>query len=254
MNSNIIIPTVLSSIFGAVTYNTAYKHNIPTCDDYAKNTYLYTVTGIFIIWTFWSIMSMSEKLLKYNIKILSSLMSIILYIIVFVIYVMYLKSVDPSKVIYKNILWLIFLVLISFLTLVSYIVLRPFMLYGVIGATVISIITYKIIKQYPKLITEQFQKKVSIALIALIILSSVGIFVVKDPYILYILILMITLASIAIMTMKMLIHHSKITENANKCDAGEIKPDYVNESIGVIITVLNLILDFARLASFKKRK
>jgi hypothetical protein len=245
-----ILYPIATSLSGYITYKNAYVDDIPTCDDYAKNTYLYTLTSLLLFWTFWVYMSKSEQLLNYNLKIYGNLFIFFGILISQILFISYLRSINPDNIIQKHVALIVFLASFAFMTVIGYIILKPLLLYGVIGASIIAFVTYRIIKQYPNLVDKHTQKKVSMGLIALIILSVFGIFFVKDPATLYLLICVLTVASIAIMTLNLLVHHRLIDENEENC----VSPDYINESLGVFMTLINLIMDIARLIKLVKRK
>lgn len=250
MDLSKLLPLLLTSLSGVITYNSAYKDGIPTCDEYAKNTYLYTLTGILLTWTYWTYMIRSNYLVAQT----NNFISLIISFVVFIGILIYVKTIDPLQVLKKNIFWMILIAIFAFISLSTYIFIQPFLLNGLVGATMIAFVTYYIMKQYPNLIDEKTNKKVFLALVALIIISILGMVFIKNQYTLYIFIIIITLASIALMSIRLLIHHSRIEKNNKKCVSGEIKPDYVDESFGVILTILNLILDIAKMTKLTKLK
>jgi hypothetical protein len=253
LESNLLAPlSALAS--GYITYTKSHPNNVPTCEEYALNTYLYTLTTLCILWTYYTFMEKSPTLTGTYFKIMTNFILFIIMLVFLVGFMVYLKSVDPQYKIKKHLLWLIFIFCFALLTLASYIILKPYLLYGVFGASVFAVITYIVIKNNPNFVTPTMKKYTSWAIVISIILLFASSIMVKDVKTMITIMIVVTLILIVAMVMKLLIHHKEIKDNEDKCKSGEIKPDYINESLGLFITFVNLMFDIARLLFLRKRR
>ena len=250
----IAMSLVSSLVSSGFTYFSAFKKGVPTCDQYALNTYLYTLSSILIFWLMCVLMTTSPKLFQTSLIIYSNFIFILLYLGCLFAILYGIRQVETKHMILKHFLLLVFITFFAFGNLLSYVLFKPFLLYGAIGATIFAVITYFIIKNNPNLITPKYRKYILYGLIALIIVNIVGLTFIEDEKTKIAFMIMISLASIMAMVMLLLIHHDDIRQNAEKCDNGEIQPDYVEESLNLFIVIVNLILDIARIFYLRKRK
>lgn len=253
IDNNILAP-LSALVSGYITYIKSHPNNVPTCEEYALNTYLYTLTTLCILWTYYTLMEKSPTLLGTYFKIMTNFILFMVMLAFLIGFMIYLKSVDPQYKIKKHLLWLIFIFCFALLTVASYIILKPYLLYGVVGASALAVITFMVIKNNPNIVTPTMQKYTSWAIVISVILLLVSSIMVKDTKTLITIMIIVTVVLIVAMVMKLLIHHKNIKDNEDKCKSGEIQPDYINESLGLFITFVNLMFDIARLMFLKKRR
>lgn len=240
--------TLVSSI---LAYHKSHQQNIPTCDNYALNTYLYVLAMLFF--TFF-IMVMNDNLYLsipiYRVFFgMGFILGTILLLAIIMGFTYVILKTDPKKILMKHSLMALFLIFFAILLSPSFIFLKPYILHGVVGASAIAFIAWKFISKNQNMVSPKMAKYSMYALVAIIIFSiAVSIFV-KDPYVFWICLIIITLASIIVMSLRLLIHNKEILQNEELCKKGEYYPDYINESFGVYTVLLNLIMDIARLLS-----
>lgn len=127
------------------------------------------------------------------------------------------------------------------------------MAYGVIIGSSLAYGMYLVVKNNKDIVDEETNKKVTWGIFGVILLECIGLWLIKDPATRWMLLIATTLTFILLMLVRMMIHHHRIEVNSDKCLSGEIKPDYVNESLGVFVTMVNLIMDIARLIFLLKK-
>jgi FtsH-binding integral membrane protein len=252
--TEIIIGSVLVLFTIAVIYKKTYNDGTkpPTCDDYVYNTFLYVILGLLLVITLCMI---NDKLpiLPDMIKIIEhfgdnllTLIVISIIIIVLLVTLMYLtKKTDPTNVLLIHTYWSAFIYMLAALLYILYIISRYMGVFkmGILITAIIVGITIYIGYTYPTLITPQMRSILIGALIAVIIISFMSVFLIKDPVTLGYVMVGITIASLLLFIAFLLMEVGKVRENSKTC----VVPNYPGESVLIIYDIVIIFENVLRL-------
>jgi len=160
-----MIQYVFLILLSIITYMSAFKNNIPTCDRFIRNVYLYLATAVCLVGVFVNTIPVAAT--QYIVlAIIASFVSLIL---------MFLFK---TSVFISHVLWLLFILSISVIML-PYIHTSPALQSSIISTGIIFIMMSFIAIQYKSFFnkyTNQFSIGLFVALIAIIFTEFVLLF------------------------------------------------------------------------------
>ena len=237
--------------------NYAFKNGILTCDHYVFNTYLYVILSILLVFI---VVLLNDYTGFFNSFLVSMsqgniiiLMIIPLLLLIGLTHV--LQSIDPNNIFASNIIWLLLIVILSIFIIPIIWLGRLTNVVGLAGILTVLITLIVGIAGYyygDKIVTFDWDKYLNYALIALIIVSLIGIFFIKDGNTFSLFFLLISIISLAIFVLLLLSNHKKLKENSDKCIDGKVVPNYPYESFGIFIKMLNVFKDLIRILGYSK--
>jgi len=236
---------VLCSVINILAINNyAFnKEGKLVCDNYVLNTYLYVVLafvimgGIFVV----------DERFKLMFKIMGmGMIGVGILILLFLVelgLVIALQYIDDENLVASHAVWISLISILGFLTTITlYFGSLTGTLYQAIVLTIlITIITGYIGYYYgDKLISVDFERYLTYALIGLVIVYIVGPFLVKDKenfnYVM-------AAISLVIFILLLLAYNKNIRIRAAECKI----PNYPKESFGLIIKIVNVLQELITL-------
>ena len=226
-------------------YKKAYKNNKLTCNNYILNTYLYIILSIIIVSIVVLLIEKNNVLKKseYN-----SINKYFLIIFIFTIGLLFLTMmIDPRNTIFKHLSWLGFICLIgiSMYPIYIYTKMNNVFLRTLITTLIIVIGLTGIAFFKPNLISLSWGPILITLLFIGIIMRLLNMFMNKDnnsqnkwSYI-------FSYGFVILFSFLLLYDTKKLQVNAKKC----IIPDYINESIGIFLDIINLFANMGRINS-----
>jgi FtsH-binding integral membrane protein len=219
-----------------------------TCNHYTLNTYLYIVLAVAVMFL---VVVSNDQYGIFN-GILNALFLsnpffgfIVLILIMFgLIYL--LHSIDPTNIAASNLVWFVLIVITGMIMIPALFYGRLVGVLGMAGILTIAIVIVTGLLGYflgDKIITFDWDYYLGIALWGLII-AYFGAFFVRDvEKYLYIL----AIVGLIIFVLLLLSNHKKLRENAEKCVDGKMVPNYPVESYGLVIKIVNVMMDLIRI-------
>jgi hypothetical protein len=238
-NSNFMIKfllVVLCSIINTLAINNYAFDNQGklVCDNYVLNTYLYVVLAFVIMGAVFII----DERFKFMFKLMGmGMMYFGVLTLIAIGLIIALNYVDPTNLVASHVIWTTLITVIGFtLTTSIYFGVYTGVLYQAILLTIVVTISTGLIGYYygEQLISVDFEKYLSAALILLIVSYLIGPFFVKDiEYFLYIM----AGISLVIFILLLLAYNKNIRKRAETCTT----PNYPLESFGLIIKIVNVL-------------
>lgn len=248
-----LVVTVLL-IIGIAHY--AFKNGHLTCDHYVLNTYLYIVLAIALMFLVVLINDQTgifNSLLNALFISMSPFLGFLLLIGISAGLIFALHSVSPQNIPLSNFIWLVLIVFTGIIIIPAVYFGRLTGVVGMAGLLTIAIVLVTGLLGYylgDKIVTFDWDRYLHIALIGVII-AYFGVFFVKDvENYLYIL----AVISLIIFVLLLLSNHKKLKENAEKCIDGKMVPNYPVESYGLVIKIVNVMVDLIRILGSRRRR
>ena len=241
MNS---IPIFLLSIgiLGFIIFKSAYRNNKLTCKKYVLNTYLYIILSLLIVSVTVLVMD------KYDLdKYISFQSGMVFFIFLFLTIGMLLLTMflSPQQTILKHISWLIFITLIGITLFPIY---KLGKMTSVLSSTLFTTLSIVIILTAiafykPEWISLSWQPILLVLLIAGILLK-IGLMVfTKDTGTYNKWSIILSYGFVILFSLLLLYDTKKLQVNAMNCKI----PNYINESIGIFLDILNLFSNLTRI-------
>ena len=268
INNSITNSNVLLKMFCCLTImvliciligNYAFKNGILTCDHYVFNTYLYVILSILLVFI---VVLLNDYTGIFNSILISmsqgNIFIVMIIPLLLLLGLMYgLKSIDPNNIFASNIVWLLLIVVLSIFIIPIIWLGRLTNVVGLAGIITVLITLIVGIAGYyygDKIITFDWDKYLYYALIALIIVSFIGIFFLTNANAntISLFFLIVSIMSLVIFVLLLLSNHKKLKENADKCIDGKVVPNYPYESFGIFIKMLNIFQDLIRILGISK--
>ena len=257
---DVVISSILAPTISIISYYQAYPDwKNATCDHFARNAYLYTLSMLVIFWMFITILNYTGIGNNIINTIFSSWLTEILYLIIIIVSLMLVQWTNPQKVALKHFLLLVFIFLFSINGVVLYIAYQNVLIAALAISILIGFITYQIVMTYPTLVTPKRAELISYGIIFLFIINlifiiSVPHLIAQYPSIIYTSIFVFSILFAVLFSLRMMVHHQNIVDHAKICDLKTHIPDYINEAVGVFITFVNLLIEIASILSGRRRK
>jgi len=241
MNS---IPIFLLSIFilGFIIFKSAYRNNKLTCKKYVLNTYLYIILSLLIVSTTVSIMD------KYGLdKYISFQSTMVFFILLFLTIGLLLLTMflSPQQTILKHLSWLIFIILIGITLFPVY---KLGKLTSVLSSTLFTTLSIVIILTAiafykPEWISLSWQPILLVLLVAGILLKMGLMIFTRDAQSYNKWSLILSYGFVILFSFLLLYDTKKLQINAKNCKI----PNYINESIGIFLDIINLFSHLTRI-------
>lgn len=231
---------VLSTIVISFTiYKKAYPNNALTCNDYILNTYLYIILSIVIV----SITVLTMDSFKTSFMFGSRWKFIVLFLlsIASLIATMF---ISPKNTIPKHLFWLTFILFMGVTLYPIYKVAQHAeVLNSALLTTLMVVLFITAIAFYkPELISLSWGGYLLMALVIGIILRITSYFLISDSSTFNTVSYYFAYAFIVLFVFLLLYDTKKLQVNAEKC----VVPDYINESIGIFLDIINLFSNITR--------
>lgn len=231
---------VLSTIvISFAIYKKAYPNNSLTCNDYILNTYLYIILSIVIV----SITILTMDNFQVNAFFKNRWMFIVLFLlsIASLIATMF---ISPKNTIPKHVFWLLFILFIGITMYPIYKVAQyAEVLNSALLTTLMVVLFITGIAFYkPELISLSWGGYLLMALVIGIILRITSFFLISDASTFNNVSYYFAYAFIVLFVFLLLYDTKKLQVNAEKC----VVPDYINESIGIFLDIINLFSNITR--------
>ena len=234
-NHILLLPVIIMMI---VTYFSAFKNGKQTCDNYILNTYLYTITYLFLL----GYASILFSLYSTNLSLTTTIILLILYVIVYIA----LLTIPNDKQLLKHLVSILYIVLAAFLLNFIFIVfdstaIATAILLSIALFIVLSIIAFK----FKTLISSKISLTFVIIFFVMIFLE----FFISMFYPSSMIEKVIILVVLMIICYLVLTKTKKMIENEANC--AKEGANYVNDSIGFILSFQNILL---RILDLRKGK
>lgn len=256
MNTNLFFTIAALSLFiisFIVAQFTSFKDNKPTCDKYVLNTYIYLTMMFSLLITL--ILILNILIPNYTISI-SGMFLLIIIIQTFIsfLFIYLIHSIPSTDVIKKRIIWLLFVLNFSFLLLpviqmsiyngyTDLVMSSMFITFAIVaGLTLLTFLSPDLIVKN----AESWTPYILITLICLILAYLIPMIfcafghcnlLLLNKWYYYLAIIGIILFIFVILYKTKL-----VIENAKKCKTPE-DADYIKESSGLFISIINLFMN-----------
>lgn len=233
-----MIPIIL------IINNYAYKNGKLVCDNYVLNSYLYTLLGFCIIGISVFVEQKYHLIFKlFSKDIIIRLLGFILFIGLMFGLSYYINNANPNNFIMIHLAYVlacfIFGLVLSIILIFGY---YAGVLYTAIIITISLVILMGFIgyKYGHLFINYNFDKILKNSLIALIFWSIIAPFIIKDYFILT---LVISIPSAIIFCLLLMSYNNKLRNNQKDCKV----PNYPKEALGLVTKIGNLLADIINL-------
>lgn len=227
-NQQLLVLTVLILIVLGILYTRSFNNDIPTCDGYVTNVYLYVLLGLLIV--AFSIVFISKR--RYAITNVKKLIAFI--IAMFAMFSIF--AIKPENILLNHAVWLVFVISMG---VMMYSIWRYSEYRGILTSSMMSVAiifglltTVSFIR--PDLIKLSWGGGLTIALLAGILASLIPIFFETARTTGY----QKALSAFFVFVFMMLIMYDTkfLIEKSKIC----IYPDYPQDSLGLFLDILNL--------------
>lgn len=247
----LLFATLVNIIF---IKQTAFEKDKPTCDNYILNTYLYVLLGFLLISIILIATYENKDVEQFIVNIFSSWLYIILFMLIYIGLIVWFYTTDPKdNLLMVHILWLL---LILFFSLLVYMPVKIANVLNVLKPAIIAtllitiVVVYCGIKYGDKLVKYDWDKYLRIGLIGIIICYFGLIFIpFKNRKQISII---LSVLSLIIFVLLLLSYNKKLTERAEECYTDN-NPNYPKESIGIVIKIINIFTNIAKLMGGRKK-
>tara|TARA_Y100000991_G_C21970651_1_gene349262 strand:+ start:1087 stop:1836 length:750 start_codon:yes stop_codon:yes gene_type:complete len=232
-------------IVSFLIHKKAYQNNKLTCNNYILNTYLYIILSIIIVSI---VVLLMEKNNFFHDSKYNSISKYFWVIFIFTLGLLFLTmTIDPRNTFLKHISWLGFICLIGITMYPIYIYtkMNNVFLRTLITTLIIVIGLTGVAFFKPDMISLSWGPVLITLLFIGIIMRLLNIFMNKDSksqnkwsYIL-------SYGFVILFSFLLLYDTKKLQVNAKKC----LIPDYINESIGIFLDIINLFANMGRINS-----
>lgn len=223
-------------------YKKAFINNELSCNNYILNTYLYIILSIILV----SIIVLSID--RGDINNLKYFQQYYWILFIFTIgFLLLTMIISPRQIILKHLSWLSFICLIGLtmypiylFTKMNNVFLRTLITTLVIVLGLTAVAFYK-----PEMISLSWGPILITLLVIGIVMRVLNIFLNNNPNTQGKMSYILSYVFIIIFSFLLLYDTKKLQVNAKKC----IIPDYVNESIGIFLDIINLFSNLGRVNS-----
>jgi FtsH-binding integral membrane protein len=255
---------IISSIFALIS---SMKDGKPTCEKYILNSYLYLTVSISLLICL--ILLFNLMFPNYVFKMfkgVSMLLMLISHLLLAFLFIYLINTISPLNVYTKRLVWILFITNFAFLLLPLIQIYFMFNQHGMLLSTlllVIGIVALITLITYfnPDLIIKNSSGWLPyiIAALLILILSQFIPLILCNLFIncnidyLNSFYYYLAIAGVIIFTFIIIYRTKIIVENAAKCKSPE-DADYIKESSGMLISMINLFLDILRVREGKRPK
>ena len=232
---------VLFIIFAAVSLNTSFEKGKPTCSKYVQNIYFYAVSYMFLLAWVVSLLYKNPKLAP-DVGILGLVLLLILYIGTYFA----IMFVPEEHYILKHMLALFYIALSGF---ILYTIFDMFELKSVTYASLSAVVLFVVLTLFAFKFQNLISSKVSTAFIIVFVVMAIIELIIGLLYPFSNLEKIIVFAVLMLICYLLLKQTKKIIEQGATCT----QPDYVKESISLIMTFKNILIRLLEIKGRLKR-
>lgn len=238
MNAQLLIIPVIA--FCIITYLSVVKNGKLTCDNYTTNTYLYTITYLFLMNYFVALLMQHPKFLEQF-----DLTKMIIALIIQLSTLLAIIYVPGEYVLFKHLLSIFYISVASLLLCLLFMYFDSKSIkFAVISSIILFIILSVIAWKYQHILSSSVSIPFIIALFILLIAELI----IGLIYPSSLLEKFVITAVLMLICYLVLVKTKKMIENSEHCET----PDYVKESIGFIVSFENILLRVLSLIGKKR--
>ena len=240
MNISLFLISML--VLSGVIYKNAYQNNALTCNKYVMNTYLYIALSLMIVSTTVLVLDKYIDFSQYFNNY--SFVALFISTLVFLVSTMF---ISPENTVLKHVSWVTFIIMIGVSLYPAYKIGKiSNMLYPTLITTILLVLGLTAVAFYnPDLISLSWGPALIAGLVVGILLQMILFFTGSESFNWYSLIL--SYVFIVIFSLLLLYDTKKLQINSQNC----VIPDYINESIGIFLDIINLFNNILRVKSYK---
>ena len=240
----------------------AFKNGFLTCDHYILNTYLYVILAIVLIILLillndrYGIFMSALDYLFYG-NYISPFLSLFILIVLIVGLSYAITNIPPENILASNAIWLMLIILISFIIIPCIYFGRITNVLGAAGLGTVAIVIITGLLGYyygDMIITFDWDYYLGFALVALIIVLFIGMFIPMSVSGRINFIYSTCIIGLIIFVLLLLSYHKNLKQNANKCVDGVMIPNYPLESWSLVIKIVNVLTKLIRILGIRKRR
>lgn len=228
----------------ALTYNSAFKGMAPTCDRYVLNVYLYTVT--YLVMMAWFVMVLVQNNFGTSMNTAGLIGIFVGYIALYFV----ILFVPKEMVALKHLLSVVYMALSAF---VLHMVFAFFSLESVVFVAVMAVILFVILTVIAWRFQQMISQRLSLTVVVVFLLLVVAEFLVGMFYPSSMLEKVIITVVLLFICYFVLVKTKKMIENSKECEK-EGGPDYVEESLGFVVSIKNLFFRLLELLGKRRRR
>lgn len=235
-----LIPLISIAI---ATYVSAFKDGKPICDNYVLNTYMYAVTYLFMLTWFTAWIMQNPKLLE---KI-----DLIKLIVIFVVYIaayFAVMLIPKEQVLLKHMASVLYIAVSSIFLAGVFIYFKT---QSIMTAVIMSLVLFLALSVVAWKFQDMISSRVSLVFIVVFFIMILAEFVIGIFYPSTMLEKAIIVIVLMFICYLVLVKTKNIIENQASC-LQEKGPDYPKESIGLVLSLQNILIRILQL--FGKRK
>lgn len=239
----------------------AFKNGELTCDHYILNTFLYVILAIVLMFM---LVLLNDKygifyrLLDFFFYGASSPFVSYIVMLILIIALSYaITHIPPQNIIASNAVWLLLVMLITIILIPSIYFGRVSGVVGIAGLITVGVIVATGLVGYyygDALITFNWDFYLTCALVAWIVIFTIGMWMVKTPTEIINFIYIMSIASLIIFVLLLISYFKTLKQNANKCVDGTMVPNYPLESWKLVIKMVNVFIDMIRILGIRKMR
>lgn len=236
MNPHIIlVPTIIIAI---ITYLSAFdKNGKPTCDRYILNCYMYAITYLFFLTYLITYLSAN------NFKITENMFFIIGAFILNIISFLSILWIPKDNVLVKHLLSLVF---ISTSSVLLYIIFSLFKLDSIVFAVVLTLVLFIIISLFAWKFQDYISSKLSWTFVIIMFVMIIIELIIGMMYPGSMIEKAVIFVVLMIMLYLLLVKTKRMIEDEKNCIQNK-GPDYVKESVSLVVSVENILIRILQL-------
>jgi hypothetical protein len=239
----------------------AFKNGMLTCDHYILNTYLYVILAIALMMM---LILLNDKFGIFNTLLnfffyenSMPILSAIVMLIIIITLGYAIVAVNPQNIIASNAIWLMLIIMITFILIPTIYFGRMTDIIGIAGLITVGIVIATGLAGYyygDKIVTFDWDYYLYIALIALVVVLFVGMFIPMSPTVLVNFIYLTSIISLIIFVLLLLSYNKTLKSKADQCVDGKVIPNYPLESWQLVIKIVNIFADVIRILATSKAR
>ena len=245
--SKFIVSVIVGVIIVLMINNYGFKDGKMICDNYVLNSYLYVVLAFVIMGI--SVLLNNKLNLIQKFGLIGFIVSIILtFVLIFIFH-----SINKDDLINLHFVWVLFFLVLGYtFTMTLMVYSGDNLIYtGIMLTILVTIVTGLLGYYYGEYIPENIDNYLYGSLILLIIVQIFGPLMVNDldnfTYI-------TAFVGLMIFVLLLLSYHKKMRVNAENCSQDNSLPNYPNESMGLVIKIINVLQDILRLLKGRRKR
>ena len=258
--SALLVATIVLVVF--ISKKAYDKSGSLVCKNYLLSTYLYVILTfilmgiVAIAYIYFNVYKKMDEGFK-NIKNKWLIILIILaFLAVYIALIIFLQKINPKKKIMLHLIWFCLILLMSLIFGAGIMIglTNNTLFIAIILLIAITAITGFLGYKYGgKLISYNFDYYLRIALFLLIGIGFAGVLLIKNANTMSKFRYVLTVFSLIIFVLLMFSYNNKIRKNSKTCNINTKPPNYPAEAFGLVIKMLNVLMDLLSLLEKTRR-